>query len=88
MEEFAPCAVCARIPLIGEEVTVIAGGESESLVCDLCLRKPRAIALGEPLRRDRVRSAAGAESVQRIFPRPVEPGESRIEQPATAGFLR
>jgi hypothetical protein len=87
MEEFAPCAVCARIPLIGEEVTMVGAAQCEAAVCDLCLRKPRAVALGEPLRRERVRSAAGAESVHRVLPGPVEPVQAPIAA-AAADFLR
>jgi hypothetical protein len=83
MDEFVPCAVCMRTPLVGEEFTVIAGGGYEELVCDLCLAKPRAAALGEPLRRGRVRTTAGAENVQRIYPRPV-PARADEGAPATA----
>ena len=72
MEDFEQhCAVCARTPLIGEEFTVVGGGGREDLVCDLCLAKPRAAALGERLRRSRVKSAAGAANVKRIYPQPV-----------------
>ncbi len=70
MDEFTCCAVCSRNPLIGEQVTVIAGEGRESPVCDLCLDRPRAFDLGDPLRRERIRSAAGAESVQRVWPVP------------------
>jgi len=66
------CAVCARMPLVGEGFTVVGGGRREELVCDLCLAKPRAAALGEQLRRGRVKRAAGAANVQRIYPRPVK----------------
>lgn len=88
MEEFAHCAVCERTPLIGEEVTMVGRGGRESVVCNLCLLKPRATVLGEALRRDRVKSAAGAASVHRIFPRPVDPGGTAVPQPAAAGFPR
>jgi hypothetical protein len=40
-------------------------GQRESAVCDLCLERPRAAALGEPARRERVRSTAGAANVRR-----------------------
>jgi hypothetical protein len=73
MDELPCCEVCARTPLIGEGVTVVAGERGELIVCDLCLAKPRAAALGEQVRRDRVRSAAGAANVHRVFPRPVVP---------------
>jgi hypothetical protein len=62
--------VCARAPLVGESVTIRRQGRRESPVCDLCGEKPRATALGEPVRRDRVHTAVGAASVIRIFPRP------------------
>ena len=81
MEEFAPCSVCSRTPLVGESVTVLARGRREAAVCDLCRRTPRATQLGEPLRRDRVRSTAGAETVQRVYPRPV-PVERPTARPA------
>jgi len=93
MEELRPCSVCARIPLVGEEVTVVVAPRGrgrdgaaapESMICDLCLCKPRAAALGEPIRRERVRSAAGAASVRRVFPRPVQPAERRGARPAPA----
>ena len=74
MEEFGRCSVCSRTPLVGEEVTVCQRrGGSESFVCDLCLDRPRSRALGERTRRERVRSPVGAASVQRVFPRPVDP---------------
>jgi hypothetical protein len=59
--------------LVGEGVAVIPHRGGEAIVCDLCIAKPRAAALGEPVRRDRIRSAAGAANVQRVFPRPVVP---------------
>ena len=71
MDEFAPCSICLRTPVVGETVTLIGDGERESAVCELCLQRPRARSLGEPLRRERVRSAAGAETVTRIWPTPV-----------------
>ncbi len=71
MDEFVPCGVCARTPLIGEEVSVAIEAERESAICDLCLRSPRAAALGERSRRERVRSAAGAANVRRAWPQPV-----------------
>ena len=88
MEEFARCSVCARTPLVGEGFTVFGVERRELLVCDLCQAKPRAQALGEPLRRGRVKTAAGAESVQRIYPRPVPTRVAAREQattPAQAG---
>jgi hypothetical protein len=73
MEEFTRCSVCDRTPLVGEGVTVRERGRREALVCDLCADNPRALALGEPVRRERIRSAAGAANVERVFPRPVVP---------------
>jgi hypothetical protein len=52
-------------------------GQRESPVCDLCLERPRAAALGEPARRERVRSTAGAANVRRAWPMP-------SREPATA----
>ena len=59
MDEFEPCSVCARTPLVGEAVTVVGdrARDRESVVCDLCLERPRAANLGVPLRRERVRAA-------------------------------
>jgi hypothetical protein len=71
MQEFTRCAVCDRMPLVGEGMTVLSRGRREAPVCGLCLAKPRAQALGEPVREGRVRSAAGAETVRRITPAPV-----------------
>ena len=71
MEEFARCAVCTRVPLVGEGFTIVGSARREQLVCDLCLAKPRTEALGEPLRRGRVKTTAGAANVQRIYPQPV-----------------
>jgi hypothetical protein len=88
MDEFERCAVCARMPLVGEGVTVYLGGSGEeSSVCDLCLEKPRVRAVGEPARRDRVRSAAGRANVQRIYPRPVgpQPDAAPATPPASVG---
>jgi hypothetical protein len=79
MDQFTPCSICLRTPLVGEEVTIIRKGELESAVCDLCLERPRA-ALGEQLRRERVRSIEGAETVIRSWPTPA-PGE----RPAPVG---
>ena len=87
MEDFEHCSICARTPLVGEGFTVVGGGRREQLVCDLCLAKPRAAALGEQLRRGRVKSAAGAANVQRIYPQPVRsPAAQRrnATQPARA----
>lgn len=64
------CSVCARTPLVGEGVTVMRKDRRESCVCDLCLERPRAAQLGEAARRERIKSAAGAETVRRIWPEP------------------
>jgi hypothetical protein len=50
-------------------------GRREWAVCDLCLERPRAAALGEASRRERVRSVGGAASVRRIWPAPGKRGE-------------
>jgi hypothetical protein len=71
VEETARCSVCTRAPLVGESVTVVARGRRESVVCGLCDRKPRAAALGETVRAERVRTAVGAATVRRDYPRPV-----------------
>jgi hypothetical protein len=68
MDEFDHCSVCARTPLVGEGITVLRRGTREATVCDLCLAKPRAAALGEQIRRDRVKSAAGADTVRIATP--------------------
>jgi hypothetical protein len=68
MDEFDRCSVCARTPLVGEGVTVLRRADREATVCDLCLAKPRAAALGELIRRDRVRTAAGAATVRIATP--------------------
>jgi hypothetical protein len=78
--ESESCVVCGRAPLVGESVTVVASGRREAAVCDLCGAKPRALSLGEPVRRERVRTAAGAANVHTAFPRPVLPDR----QPAAA----
>ena len=70
MDEFAHCCTCARVPLLGESVTVMREGERESAVCDLCLDRPRSNVLGEPVRRERVRSIAGAANVRRAWEHP------------------
>jgi hypothetical protein len=57
VDEFERCSVCARTPLVGEAVTVVGDRDRESVVCDLCLERPRAANLGVPLRRERVRAA-------------------------------
>jgi hypothetical protein len=72
MDDFTRCAVCSRTLLIGERVTVVSGPQRESPVCELCLERPRAAELGEPQRRERIRSAAGTENVQRLRPVPAE----------------
>jgi hypothetical protein len=70
MDEFTRCSVCTRTPLIGEQIAVIASGHRESAVCELCLERPRAGALGELVRRERIRSTAGAANVRRAWPVP------------------
>jgi hypothetical protein len=80
MDEFDRCSVCARTPLVGERISVLRRGGSESIVCDLCLAKPRAAALGEQIRRDRVRTAAGADTVR--IATPVVGGKPPPEEPA------
>jgi hypothetical protein len=72
MEEFTPCSVCSRMPLVGEEVTVMRKGKTESLVCDPCLDRPRTAALGDAMRRERVKTAAGGSSVRRVWPQPAK----------------
>jgi hypothetical protein len=81
MEEFDRCSTCSRTPVIGETVTVMARGRREAVVCDLCREKPRSAQLGEPIRRERVRSTAGAETVRRVFPTPV-PAQRQAARPA------
>jgi len=83
MDEFSQCAICSRMPLVGEGVTVLQRGRREAIVCDPCIAKPRAAELGEPVRRERMKTAAGAETVQRIIPRPV-PASRPLERPAPA----
>ena len=83
MDEFSQCAICFRMPLVGEGVTVLQRGRREAIVCDPCIAKPRAAELGEPVRRERMKTAAGAETVQRIIPRPV-PASRPLERPAPA----
>jgi hypothetical protein len=63
MDEFTTCSACSRTPLIGEPVTIMFDGRRESAVCELCLERPRSHTLGEPVRRDRIRSVAGAANV-------------------------
>lgn len=82
MEEFAPCSVCARTPLVGEGVTVMQMGRREAIVCDQCLSAPRTGSLGEAVRRERVRSAGGAANVARVYPRPVAPARAKPAKPA------
>ncbi len=83
MDEYRRCSVCARTPLVGEQVTVMQNGHREALVCDQCLGAPRAEALGEAVGCERVRSAAGAANVSRIYPRPVAPRPAK--RPGRAG---
>jgi hypothetical protein len=72
MEESVRCSVCARTPLVGEGVTVMRAARREAVVCDPCLERPRAAQLGDAVRRERVRSALGAETVRRIWPEPAK----------------
>jgi hypothetical protein len=80
MDEYGRCSVCLRNPLIGERITVMRDGGSEAAVCDFCTASPRAAALGEPIRRERVSSAAGAANVKRAWPAPA--AGPRWRQPA------
>ena len=66
--EFDRCSVCSRTPLVGESITLLRRGKRDAIVCDLCLAKPRAAALGEAIGRDRVRSTAGASNVRIATP--------------------
>jgi hypothetical protein len=59
--------------MVGEQMTIMRRGQRESAVCDLCLERPRAVALGEPERRERVRTAAGAANVRSASPAPPRP---------------
>jgi hypothetical protein len=79
MEEFTRCSVCTRTPLVGEGITVMARGHRESIVCDLCRDRPRASTLGDPARRERVRTAAGALNVRRVWPSPVTEPVAPVE---------
>jgi hypothetical protein len=81
MEEFTRCTVCTRTPLVGEQTTVMSTGQRESPVCDLCLDRPRAETLGEAVRRERIRSTAGAANVRRAWPVPAP----KPAQPVAAG---
>jgi hypothetical protein len=71
MDEFSTCFVCGRHPLVGEETTVVTNGVRETPVCDLCLSNPRVAGLGEPARRERIRTAEGEATVRRLIPEPV-----------------
>ncbi len=62
----AHCAVCRRAPVVGETVTVYRGAV-DSFACDQCECKPAAERLGDPVRRERVRTTAGALTVRRII---------------------
>lgn len=75
MDEFTHCCACSRTPLVGEHVTVMADGRRESAVCDLCLERPRTQVLGEPMRRERIHSVAGAANVRRAWPVPAMAGQ-------------
>ena len=68
MQELDRCAVCRRTPLVGEEMLVLRGEARDSFVCALCIECPRASALGEMVRRERVRTTAGAKNVARVLP--------------------
>jgi hypothetical protein len=70
MDEFTRCSACPRHPLVGEWVTLMCDGGVESPVCDLCLDRPRSIALGEPKRRERIRTVAGAANIRLLAPVP------------------
>jgi hypothetical protein len=72
MDEFTRCSACSRTPLVGEEITVMRTGRRECAICDLCLECPRATALGEAIRRERIRSVAGAANVRRAWPAPAQ----------------
>jgi hypothetical protein len=63
--ESSQCAACARNPLAGEQVTVYRNGAGDAYLCDQCVWSPACAALGEPIRRERVRTTAGALSVRR-----------------------
>jgi hypothetical protein len=61
------CASCRRAPLVGEWATLHRNGSREAWLCDLCEGDDRrASAYGEPLRRERFRSVAGAINVRRV----------------------
>ena len=81
MDEFTRCSVCTRTPLIGEQIAVMSLGQNESPVCELCLERPRTDVLGEIVRRERVRSTAGAANVRRAWP---VPAPQQVEQPLRA----
>ena len=51
-------------------MTVMRKGHRESVVCELCLERPRTAALGRAVRRERVRTSAGAINVRRAQPLP------------------
>lgn len=68
MHSYDPCVVCSRTPLVGESVSVAIAGGQETPICELCAEKPRAMALGAPTRRERMRSARGAATVRRTHP--------------------
>ena len=63
-------------------------GRRESVVCDLCLERPRAAVLGEPVRRERIQSVAGAANVRRAWPVPAaEPSPPRSRSAPIAAEL-
>ena len=60
------CIACGRTPLVGETVTVHRADGADACACDVCLGSSRADKIGEPFRRDGVRTTGGALTVRRI----------------------
>lgn len=60
------CAACGRAPLVGEWATLRRGDGGEGWVCELCDRDGEADGHGRPVRRERVRTVAGAINVRRL----------------------